>query len=92
MKCKSMAAAGALLLVASAAQAQATFDQSVFVTCREAHAMAPDARKALALYLADQAARSATKLNEAATGVTQQTKWIRERAKVLTEEIRAIRA
>src|SRR5262245_49249615 len=56
MKCKSMAAAAALLLVGSAAQAQ-NLDQSVFVTCREAHAMAPDARKALAVYLADQASR-----------------------------------
>jgi methyl-accepting chemotaxis protein len=42
--------------------------------------------------IADQAARSATKLNDAAVGVTQQTQRIRERAHLLTEEIRAIPA
>jgi hypothetical protein len=34
-----------------------TFDQAAYVTCKEAQAMTPDARKALALYLADHAAR-----------------------------------
>jgi methyl-accepting chemotaxis protein len=42
--------------------------------------------------VADHAARSANKLNEAATGVTGQTKRIRERVRLLTEEIQAIPA
>jgi methyl-accepting chemotaxis protein len=42
--------------------------------------------------IADHAARSAAKVSEAATGLTLQTKRIRERAQILTEEIRAIPA
>jgi methyl-accepting chemotaxis protein len=42
--------------------------------------------------VADQASRSANKLNAAATGVTNQTKRIREQVKMLTEEIQAIPA
>ena len=50
-----------LLAVASAAQAQAPsparFDQAVYVTCREAQAMQPEARKRLAIMLAEHSAR-----------------------------------
>jgi methyl-accepting chemotaxis protein len=42
--------------------------------------------------VADHAARSANKLNEAASGVTDQTSRIRERVRLLTEEIQAIPA
>ena len=34
-----------------------SFEQAVYVTCREAHAMQPDARRALAILLAEHAAR-----------------------------------
>jgi hypothetical protein len=61
---KSLAAAGALLLVSVAAQAQTpasapalTFEQAVFITCKEAHAMRPEVRKALAYFLAEYSAR-----------------------------------
>ncbi len=50
-----------LLVVAPAvAQAQVAptnFDQAAYITCREAHAMQPEPRKALALYLADHSSR-----------------------------------
>ena len=50
--------AAALVSVAGAAQAQPTnFDQAAYITCKEAHAMKPEARKALAVYLADHSAR-----------------------------------
>ena len=59
-----LAATGALLLAAGTAQAQTstaapalTFERAVFITCREAHAMQPEARKALAYYLAEYSAR-----------------------------------
>jgi methyl-accepting chemotaxis protein len=42
--------------------------------------------------VADEASRSANKLNDAATGVTNQTRRIREQVKMLTEEIQAIPA
>ena len=46
------------LLASGAAFAQPlNFDQAAYVTCKEAHAMVPEARKALALYLAEHAAR-----------------------------------
>jgi hypothetical protein len=49
---------GAALLTSGAAQAQPlNFDQSAYITCKEAHAMNPEARKALAIYLAEHAAR-----------------------------------
>jgi hypothetical protein len=50
---------GALLLAMSTtAQAQTySFDQAAYVTCREAQAMSPEARRALAIYLAEHAAR-----------------------------------
>ncbi len=41
-------------------QAQVTpldFDRAAYVTCREAHAMQPEPRKALAVYLAEHSAR-----------------------------------
>jgi HdeA/HdeB family len=64
MNAKSLATAAALVLVSVAAQAQTpaaaptlSFEQAVFITCREAHAMQPEARKALAYYLAEYSAR-----------------------------------
>ena len=51
---------GIVIVSVGAAQAQMatfTFDQAAYVTCREAQAMQPEPRKALALYLADHAAR-----------------------------------
>jgi hypothetical protein len=52
----------AVLPIVSAAQAQApmpslNFEQAAYITCREAHAMAPASRTALAISLADHAAR-----------------------------------
>ena len=46
---RTVAVAGALLIcVASTADAQSlNFDQAAYITCREAHAMQPEARKAL---------------------------------------------
>jgi hypothetical protein len=52
--------AAALLLPAAAAVAQTAppnFEQSVYVTCREAQAMNVEARKSLAVYLAEHSAR-----------------------------------
>lgn len=52
--------AAALLGGAVAAEAQVAslrFDQAAYVTCREAQAMQPQARQALAVYLAEHAAR-----------------------------------
>jgi hypothetical protein len=60
MICRSFATAAALLLVATAAQAQmppTNFDQAAYITCKEAHAMQPEARKTLALFLAEHASR-----------------------------------
>jgi hypothetical protein len=49
---------GAMLLASGTAMAQPlNFDQAAYITCREAHAMNPEARKALAIYLAEHAAR-----------------------------------
>jgi hypothetical protein len=51
---------GVLCAVASlAAQAQTsmTFEQAAYTTCREAQALQPDARRALAIFLADHVAR-----------------------------------
>ena len=55
-----MPLAAALLLAAGAAEAQVpsfTFDRAAYITCREAHVLQPQARQALAVYLADHAAR-----------------------------------
>jgi hypothetical protein len=50
-------AGAAVLAIATTAQAQSlNFDQAAYITCREAHAMAPEPRKALALALANHAA------------------------------------
>ena len=61
MKLSSVAAGIAIVLLgAAAAHAQLpplNFDQAAYVTCKEAHAMNPAARKALAEYLAEHAAR-----------------------------------
>jgi hypothetical protein len=49
-----------LAILPSLAQAQSaplTFDQAAYFTCREAQAMAPDARRAVATLLAEHAAR-----------------------------------
>ena len=55
---KIIVAAALSLGFASAAQAQAlNFDQAAYVTCREAHAMNAEARKALAVYLGEHSAR-----------------------------------
>jgi hypothetical protein len=60
MIAKSLATAAALLLVSTAAQAQmppTNFDQAAYITCKEAHAMQPEARKTLAIFLAEHASR-----------------------------------
>ena len=52
--------AGAMLVASTAAQAQVpplNFDQAAYITCKEAHAMQPEPRKMLAIYLAEHAAR-----------------------------------
>ena len=50
------------LLIAGAALPVAAqplnFDQAAYVTCREAHAMQVEARKALAIFLAEHSART----------------------------------
>ncbi len=59
MTSRFLLAAGALLLAVTAAQAQiapTNFDQAAYITCKEAHAMQPEARKMLAVYLANHAA------------------------------------
>ena len=51
---------GALCAAASlAAQAQTSmsFEQTAYITCREAQALQPDARRALAIFLADHVSR-----------------------------------
>lgn len=56
----ALAGLGALAAVSTSAQAQTaplSFDQAAYVTCREAHAMNPEARKALAVFLAEHSAR-----------------------------------
>ena len=57
---KTIALAGTLFLVATATQAQTAplnFDRAAYVTCREAQAMTVEARKSLAVYLAEHSAR-----------------------------------
>jgi hypothetical protein len=59
---KTIALAGALLVAATAAQAQTpaaplNFEQAAYITCREAHAMKSDARRSLAVFLAEHSAR-----------------------------------
>ena len=47
----------ASLAFAGAAQAQQNFDQAAYVTCKQAHDMQPAARRAVAEFLAEHAAR-----------------------------------
>jgi len=55
---KIVLAAALMLGFASAAAAQPlNFDQAAYITCREAHAMNPEARRSLAVYLAEHSAR-----------------------------------
>ena len=57
---KTIALAAALLVAATAAQAQnapLNFDQAAYITCREAQAMNVEARRSLAVYLAEHSAR-----------------------------------
>jgi hypothetical protein len=57
---KTIPLAGAFVVAAVAAQAQTAplnFEQSVYVTCREAQAMNVEARRSLAVYLAEHSAR-----------------------------------
>jgi len=52
--------AGALLVASTTAQAQVpplNFDQAAYITCREAHSMQVEARKQLAVFLAEHSAR-----------------------------------
>ena len=57
---KNIAVVGALLVcLASTAGAQSlNFEQAAYISCREAHAMQPDARIALAISLAEHSART----------------------------------
>ena len=65
MKLAILTGAAALLTLVSTAQAQVaqppaaptTFDQAAYITCRDAHAMQPEPRKILAIYLAEHSAR-----------------------------------
>lgn len=60
MIARILVAVAALLVATASAQAQVpplNFDQAAYVTCRDAHAMQPQARQALAVYLAEHAAR-----------------------------------
>jgi len=53
-------AVGVLLTASGVAEAQmppTNFDQAAYITCKEAHAMTPEARKTLAIFLAEHAAR-----------------------------------
>src|ERR1700742_5082541 len=60
MKTMIIAAGGTLLALAASAKAQnapLNFEQSAYITCREAQAMNQEARKSLAIYLAQHSAR-----------------------------------
>ena len=60
MTFRSLTLAGAVLVASASAQAQTaplSFDQAAYVTCREANTLQPEPRKALALFLAEHAAR-----------------------------------
>jgi hypothetical protein len=57
---KILALGGALLGVSTSTQAQTsaiTFDRAAYVTCREAQGLQPEVRRALAVFLAEHAAR-----------------------------------
>ena len=58
---KLLLGVGALLAVSTAAQAQTAplnFDQAAYITCKQAHDMAPEPRKALAIFLLNHSARA----------------------------------
>lgn len=60
MKTRLALAAAALLAASATANAQMpplNFDQAAYITCKQAHDMAPEPRKMLAIYLADHASR-----------------------------------
>jgi hypothetical protein len=60
MTSKMLVVAATLLAASASAQAQVpplNFDQAAYITCREAHSMQPEARKMLAVYLAEHVAR-----------------------------------
>lgn len=57
---RKLSIAAAVVLVAASAQAQTpplNFDQAAYITCKEAHAMRPEARRQLGVYLAEHSAR-----------------------------------
>jgi hypothetical protein len=60
---RKFTAAAGLLVASTVVQAQTapaptlSFERAVFVTCREAHGMQPEARKALGYYLLEYSAR-----------------------------------
>jgi hypothetical protein len=56
---RTIPAAIAALLLSSAAYAQVpqNFETAAYVTCRDAHNMQPEPRKAVAIFLAEHAAR-----------------------------------
>jgi hypothetical protein len=62
MFARSLSVAAALFVLGTTAQAQTaaptlTFERAVFITCKEANGIQPEARKALAYYLAEYSAR-----------------------------------
>jgi hypothetical protein len=63
MNLKTFALTGTLLFASAASQAQTapaptlSFERAVFITCREAHDMQPEARRARGYYLLEYSAR-----------------------------------
>ncbi len=60
MRARLALALSIVAALTTSAQAQAPalqFEQAAYVTCREAHAMTPDSRRALAMFLAEYSAR-----------------------------------
>jgi hypothetical protein len=60
MKARILLAIGALLAAPIGAHAQTarlSFDQAVYMTCRDAQVMQPEERKQLAIFLAEHSAR-----------------------------------
>lgn len=55
-KTMAIAAFACIAANADAQTAPITFDQAAFVTCREANGMQPDARKQVAMFLAEHSA------------------------------------
>ncbi len=73
MNLRPIALGFVLAVLSSLAHAQSTplsFDQAAYVTCREAQAMAPEARRAVATFLAEHAARRhGTRIPDGEAGV-----------------------